>query len=186
MLPDFDLEELSEISSTFRSMGIFNFHEACNYIHQLPYGRITNSADYLSVLSESKGTCSSKHGILGHLSEVHGEHDIHLMVGIFLMSEKTHPAVADILKIHGLQNLPEAHAYFRFEGKRYDFTTIHNTIDTIAPFIVREQRCEPGQMINWKPMIHKNYLESWLKRQDNSLTLEEIWAVRESCISALS
>jgi hypothetical protein len=50
---------------------------------------------------------------------------------------------------------------------------------------VREQRCEPNQMIEWKPMIHKHYLDGWLKRQNLSFTAEEIWEIREACIAVL-
>jgi hypothetical protein len=36
-----------------------------------------------------------------------------------------------------------------------EFTAKGKSIGTIEPFIVREQCCQPNQMIDWKPMIHK-------------------------------
>lgn len=186
MLPDFELIADSEVTAAFRKLGIHRFSEACAFVQNLPYGRNASRADFLLTLSEGKGTCSSKHGLLAQLAEAHGQDDIHLMVGIFLMGKETHPQTGAILGRHGLKNIPEAHCYLRYNGGRYDFTAKGKDISGIEPFIVREQRCEPNQLIDWKPMIHKHYLESWLKRQQSEMTLDEVWEIREACIQKLS
>lgn len=186
MLPDFELKVDSEITRAFHHLGLNDFHSACEYVQALPYGRNASRGNFLEVLSEGKGTCSSKHGLLASLAEMYQQQDIHLMVGIFLMGKETHPQLEEILEIHQLKSIPEAHAYFRFQDKRYDFTVQGKDISTIEPFIVREQRCEPNQLIDWKPMIHKHYLEGWLKRQKSDYTLEQIWEIREKCIGLLS
>ncbi len=185
MLPDFELTADDPLADAFSERGLSHFGEACTFVQNLPYGRSAQRGDFMAVLPEGKGTCSSKHGLLSLLAEMHGQNDIHLMVGIFLMSAETHPKLAGILQQYGLKSIPEAHCYLRFEGKRYDFTAKGKDISAIEPFIVREQRCEPNQLIDWKPMIHKHYLEGWLKRQDLSYSLDEVWAIREECIKAL-
>lgn len=185
MLPNFELTADNEVVHAFRALNLFDFHAACTYVQNLPYGRNAQRGDFLLVLSEGKGTCSSKHGLLGQLAEMHEQMEIHLMVGIFLMSGKTHPKVIKVLSEHGLEMIPEAHAYFRFEGKRYDFTSRGGDIATIEPYIVREQRCEPNQLTDWKPMIHQHYLQSWLKRQQLSYSPEALWKIREACIASL-
>ena len=183
MLPDFELTVNAELTTAFRKLGISDFSAACVYVHQLPYGRNARRGDFLSVLQEGKGTCSSKHGLLAQLAVLHGQDEIHLMVGIFLMSAKTHPQVSPVLEAHGLAMIPEAHAYFRYNGKRYDFTAAGKDIAAIEPFIVREQRCEPNQLNDWKPMIHRHYIDSWLKRQNHPFSPEALWEIREKCIA---
>lgn len=185
MIPNFQLIASDKITEAFAALNIFDFNAACLFVQQLKYSRISDPSDFSLVLKESRGTCSSKHGLLGLLIDAHQQNETHLMVGIFMMSAETHPAVGSILEKHGLKSIPEAHAYFRFNGERFDYTVKGKSIESIEPFIVREQRCEPNQLINWKPMIHKNYLEGWLKRQTLSFSIEEIWEIREACINVL-
>lgn len=185
MIPNFHLAARGLATNAFTALNITDFNAACLHVQNLKYGRISNHSDFTSVLREFQGTCSSKHALLALLAEENEQNEIHLMVGIFLMSAETHPAVGPILTKNGLKSIPEAHAYFRYDGKRFDFTAKGKSIETIEPFIVREQRCEPNQMIEWKPMIHKHYLEGWVKRQNLTFTVDKIWETREECIAAL-
>jgi hypothetical protein len=173
-------------SKPLQELQITDFAALCNYVHALPYGRNADRINFYQVLSESRGSCSSKHGLLATIAEAHEQTEIHLMVGIFLMSAKTHPVLTEMLASYGLTSIPEAHAYFRCDGQRYDFTFPGRDISAIEAFIVREQRCEPNQLVEWKPMIHRHYIDSWVKRQASGHTAEQIWEIREACIALLS
>lgn len=186
MIPDFEITIPGPWSPFLRELNIYHFSELCAYVHALPYGRNSDRIDFYQVLSESRGSCSSKHGLLATIAEAHQQSGTHLMVGLFLMSGKTHPVLADLLSANNLNAIPEAHAYFRCDGMRYDFTFPGKDISSIESFIVREQRCEPNQLIDWKPMIHKHYLDSWIKRQTSGHTAEQVWDIREQCIALLS
>lgn len=177
----------SEIYSTaFRELGIHDFHAACNYLMQLPYGRNANRHDFLLTLQEGKGTCSSKHALLAYLADENRQMEIELIVGIFLMSVETHPKLTEFFSDKPYECIPEAHCYLRYKGERFDYTDSSDTLERIAPKIVREQRAEPQQLVDWKPMIHKHYLEGWLKRNPQiELTPDELWEQREICISLL-
>jgi hypothetical protein len=185
MLPDFELTAHFTGKEVLLEKGITRFSTACTFVQDLPYGRNQNRASFELILTENKGTCSSKHGFLATLVEAHNHLEIELMVGIFLMSAETHPKIDTVLKMYNLDHIPEAHAYFRYKGKRYDFTSSLMAIEKIEPYIVREQRCESQQLIDWKPMIHKHYLEGWRKRKNCPYTADELWDIREQCISAL-
>jgi hypothetical protein len=173
-------------STLLQELQITDFAALCDYVHALPYGRNANRNNFHQVLSESRGSCSSKHGLLATIAEAHEQTEIHLMVGLFLMSAKTHPVLAELFARHGLTAIPEAHAYFRCDGQRYDFTFPGKDISAIESYIVREQRCEPNQLVEWKPMIHRHYIDSWVKRQTSGHTAEQIWDIREQCIALLS
>ena len=184
---NFQLTSSEIYSSAFRELGINDFHSACDYLQQLPYGRNANRHDFLLTLSEGKGTCSSKHAILAYLADENGQKDVELIVGIFLMNADTHPKLTDFFSDKAYDSIPEAHCYLRYDGERFDYTDSSNALERIASRIVREQRAEPQQLVEWKPAIHRHYMEGWLKRNlQIELTIDELWTEREVAIDLLS
>ncbi len=186
-LPDFQLEE-GQFSQQFRERGITMFSAACDFIENLPYGRISDRDKLELVLTENRGTCSSKHGILARLCEENNLEEIELIAGIFLMSPETHVELTDFFKDKPYNNLPEMHCFFRLSTHdRYDFTSKNNRLALIEPKLIREQRIEPHQTGDWKEKIHQDYLRRWVARKPElNLTFDEIWAQREECIRLLS
>ena len=184
-LPNFALNQLP-ISQLFKEQGVTDFKNACKFIQALPFGRISNRNNLELVLSERKGTSSSKHGLLALLAEENEHFEIELIAGIFLMSQETHSNLIDFFKDKPYISLPEMHCYFRFEKQRYDFTEEATKMPLIEKKIVREQRIEPHQVGDWKTKIHQEYFKAWLLRNPNfNYTFEEIWDQREDCIQLL-
>lgn len=170
-------------SQQFLELGISDFESACLYVQSLPYGRNTDRSDFSLVLSEGKGSCSGKHGLLAALAEENGLMEVELIAGIFLMSGETHPNLTSFFADKSYANIPECHCYLRYKGERFDYTDTSNAMERIAPKIVREQRIEPHQVVEWKPKIHQEYVKGWLKRNSQiDLTFDEIWKEREVCI----
>jgi len=185
-LIDFNIESEGKFSSLFRELDISTFQEACSFVQSLRYGRISDRSEFSLVLSEKKGTCSSKHALLSELALENGIEDLELICGIYLMNAETNPKIAQILEKYNLLQIPECHVYFRYKNERFDFTGLGFDIKKVEPFIVREQRMEPNQSIEWKVKIHQNYIESWLKRKsDLSYNFEQIWNIREEIIAYL-
>ncbi|AEA44873.1 hypothetical protein [Fluviicola taffensis] len=184
---DFELTSNEPYSDSFRNKGINSFKEACDYIAQLPYGRNANREDFSLVLSEAKGTCSSKHALLSELALENSHPEIELIAGIFLMNEETHSKLTGFFEDKPYSNIPECHCYLRYNGERFDYTDTSNGLERIIPRLVREQRIDPNQVSDWKVMIHKHYLEGWLSRNPAfQLTLDDIWKDREEAIALLS
>ncbi|MFN5984832.1 MAG: hypothetical protein ACK479_15305 [Fluviicola sp.] len=163
-LIDFNIESEGKFSSLFRELDISTFKEACSFVQSLRYGRISDRSEFSLVLSEKKGTCSSKHALLSELALENGIEDLELICGIYLMNAETNPKISPILEKYNLLQIPECHVYFRYKNERFDFTGIGFDIKKVEPFIVREQRMESNQSIEWKVKIHQNYIESWLRR----------------------
>lgn len=183
---NFQLTSEETKSSLFRSNGIHDFQSACEYIAALPYGRNSKREDFSLVFEEQRGTCSSKHALLAELALENGMDQIELIAGIFLMSPETHPKLSNFFADKSYSVLPECHCYLRYRGERYDFTDTSDGMLRIAPTIVREQRIDPNQVIDWKIVIHKDYLERWLRRNPQiQLSLEELWQERERAIALL-
>lgn len=186
-MEDFDLTSGEIYSTAFREHGINSFNEACNFLAQLPYGRNANREDFGLVLSEGKGTCSSKHALLATLALENGHPEIELIAGIFLMNGETHSKLTHFFEDKTYTNIPECHCYLRFKGERFDFTDTSKRLERIIPKLVREQRIDPNQVSDWKIMIHKDYLQRWLTRNPAiQMTLDEMWKDREEAIALLS
>lgn len=174
-------------SKLFKEFDCFTFEQACDLIQQLPYKRISDATDFSLVLKEGKGTCSSKHGILSSLAVEMKLENVHLYVGIFLMSKETHPILTSFFEDKPYNQLPEAHVYFKINGERVDFTGRIGAMERIAPKIVREQRIEPHQVHDWKVKTHQHYLRSWLERNPSiDKSFDEVWKEREECIAIFS
>lgn len=185
-MKNFAINSSEPISQGLKERGIKDFLVACEYVQHLPYGRTSSRTDFLTVLQEEKGTCSSKHGLLARLAEENSEHEIELIMGIFLMSPETHPQLTDFFQNKEYKVIPEAHCYLRFKGERFDYTARKSRMDQIACKLVREQRIEPHQVGDWKVKLHQNFIEGWLKRQANlELTFDDLWNEREKCIELL-
>ena len=184
---NFTLSSDGHLSRLFREKEITVFHEACAFVQALPYGRTSDRYDFSLVLTEGKGACSGKHALLASLAEENGQTSVELIAGIFLMNAETHPVLAGFFSGKPYSVIPECHCYLRYKGERFDYTSPGNAMERIAPKIVREQRIEPHQVVEWKPKMHRHYLESWLLRKPEvGLTPDELWADRETCIRLMS
>jgi hypothetical protein len=165
---------------------IQTLHEAVSWMWKLPYGRTSDRSNYLLVPVEQKGACSAKHAFL---AEVAAEQSValDLYLGIFMMDRDNTPRIGAVLTDHGLQVIPEAHRYLRFQDVRYDFTSYAES-KSPHPHLsfIHEEKIAPAQIGNYKTEIHRGWLESWARRTNQKLKPEELWAIRERCIAALS
>jgi len=180
---DFPITEKGAYSDLFREKGLNKFSEACAFVQALPYGRNSKRDDLTLVLSEEKGSCSGKHALLANLALEQNHPEVEIIAGIFLMNGETHPVLAAFFEDKPYTAIPECHCYLRYNGERHDYTSPGNDMELIASKIVREQRIDPQQVVEWKPNMHKHYLESWLKRKPElSISFEQLWNDREACI----
>ena len=184
MLPNFVLQNKGEYEYFLDKNNLKTFHELINFIKKIPYGRTTSRGNLKELFENNRGTCSTKHAFLLQICELNNFLEVELIVGIFLMDASYAPKLRDILDKYKLIQIPEAHCYLRFNGKRYDFTS--ESSGNFESKLIREQRCEWQQIVDWKPMIHKNFIASWKKRNNISLSEEELWEIREECIGKLS
>lgn len=186
-LPEATLQSASPISSAFRDRGVANFRAAGRYLHQLPYGRNTNRADFRLVLIEGRGTCSTKHALLAELArECHFA--IALTLGIYEMHERNTPGVGSVLDKYELAYIPEAHCYLIREGVRIDVTRSGmEPTEPIAQFL-HEEAITPDQISDYKVRVHQRFLRHWSMQTalTHRRSFEEIWRIREECIAALA
>lgn len=183
---DFDLKT-GKLSDLLLNRGISSFQEACAFVQNLPYERISDKSNLTLIVTENRGTCSSKHAFLAELAGENNIESVELICGIFLMSPETHPSLAPFFQNKNYEVIPEAHCYLRIHNQRIDFTSSKNRMESIAPKLVREQRIEPHQANEWKELTHKDYIRKYIARNPAlELNFDDFWQDRESCISILS
>ncbi|HEU4497640.1 MAG TPA: VOC family protein [Flavobacterium sp.] len=176
-------QHLTALSASF---GITEWKELLQFVRQLPYGRNSNRIDLSLVLTENKGTCSSKHAFLKKVAEENNIQGIELIMGIFKMTELNVPKIGKVLSENKISYLPEAHCYLKINGMPFDFTSSDSLYEKIKNDILEEVEIEPYQVSEYKIEYHKNYLKNWLASADVNITFERLWEIREKCIRNLS
>lgn len=187
MFPQFELKATASVSTAFRERGIHTFADATAYIRSLAYGRNTDKTNPLCVLLDNCGTCSTKHAVLKQLADENGFGETELVIGIIRMNGTNTPAVAATLQQHGLNEMPEAHTYLRYNGERFDFTKDGFAPEKFVPDLLEELVIKPEQITDYKVQYHRAFLQRWLDTHPEiPFTIDEYWTIREACIVALS
>ncbi|WP_396161975.1 hypothetical protein [Flavobacterium sp.] len=163
-----------------------NFETLIEKVKNIPYGRNANRYDFSLVLSENKGTCSSKHAFLKDFADKNEIENVKLYIGIFKMNETNTPKLGDLLSNNKIKYIPEAHCYLKINQVPVDVTTVDSFYDKIKQDIVEEIEITPNQVSDFKVTYHKAFLKNWIKETNQNNTFEEIWEIREQCISKLS
>jgi hypothetical protein len=163
-----------------------NFEKLIEKVKNIPYGRNANRYDFSLVLSENKGTCSSKHAFLKDFADKNEIKNVKLYIGIFKMNEVNTPKLGDLLSKNNINYIPEAHCYLKINQIPIDATTSDSFYDKIKHDILEEIEIIPNQVSDFKVAYHKAFLKKWIEETNQNNTFEEIWKIREQCISKLS
>ena len=184
---NFEIKNLGLISGLFLSKGISSFDLATKFIHQLPYGRNANKYDLTTIFIDQCGTCSTKHAILKELANENKVFDLRLLIGIYRMNGSNTPPAKPVLSHFNLDYIPEAHCYLKYQDSVLDFTKISEKPLEFLPDLLEEQEICPDQIADYKVNYHKQFLSNWLlENPRQAFTPDEMWAIRENCIRALS
>lgn len=162
-----------------------NFETLIEEVKNIPYGRNSNRYDFSLVLSENKGTCSSKHAYLKEFASKNNISNVKLIIGIYKMSE-SNTKINKILIENGLNYIPEAHCYLKIDGTVVDVTSKESNFEKLKNDILEETEIESYLVSEFKIQYHKNYIKKWIIDHQINYTFDEIWNIREQCIKQLS
>ena len=163
-----------------------NFETLIEKVKNIPYGRNANRYDFSLVLSENKGTCSSKHAFLKDFADNNGIENVKLFIGIFKMNEANTPKLGNLLSNNNIEYIPEAHCYLKINQVPVDITTVDSFYDKIKQDIIEEIEITPNQVSDFKVEYHKAFLKKWINETNQNNIFEEIWDIRDQCILKLS
>src|SRR5258705_1989515 len=186
-LPVAALKNTGKVSGAFLVRGLVDYHAAGRYLHQLPYGRNTDRVNYQLVLSEGRGTCSTKHALLAALA-MEQNLPVVLTLGIYEMHERNTPGVGHILDQYDLPFIPEAHCYLVYESTRIDVTRSGAEPTEPITHFLHEESIVPEQIGAYKAQMHQRFLREWAAHSTiaDGRRFEKLWKIREACIAALA
>ena len=186
MTPNLPLSSKDQLTTLAKSYGITSWNELTKFVKNLPYGRNKNRTDIGLVLSEKKGSCSSKHALLKSIADLNKIPKINLVLGIYRMNVSNTPKIGNELTKNGIEYIPEAHCYLKINDIRTDYTTKESEFKNIEKDIIQEIDIQPEQVIDFKVTYHKAFIKNWLKATNSKFNFEQIWHIREKCIENLS
>ena len=121
VFPDTPIIGEGDMARTFLDLGIATFHEACLWVHQLPYGYNSDRDDLMILFKEKMGSCTTKHAVIATLaSEL--DLPIHKNVGIYAMTEALVTGTQEILGRYRLPYVPMIHCFLNFRGHWVDLS----------------------------------------------------------------
>lgn len=186
MLPIVPLKAAGFITAEFAAIGIHDLRSAGRHLYALPYGRNTDRANFHLVLSEGRGTCSTKHALLAELAHEH-HLPISLTLGIYQMHERNTPGVGAILSRSRLSFIPEAHCYLTYNNERIDITRSGTEPSEPSDYFLYEETILSAQIGKYKIDLHKRFLRGWLaENETNEYSFDELWNICEACIAVLT
>lgn len=185
-MKNFEIISDKILSQKVLNVGVNNSLELIDFIQKMPYGRSSQRGNLELVISENRGTCSSKHALIKAIATENNVEDLKLVIGIYKMTEANTPKIGSEIQNNGLEYLPEAHCYLKYKNEAIDVTSVNANFDKIKSVILEEIEIEPKQIGQFKVDYHRTFIQKWIEQENLSLTLDEVWTIREKCIENLS
>lgn len=170
------------IGNQFLKHHIYTIKDAFFSIKNMPYGRNKKRDQYLDVFINQQGTCTTKHSLLVALA-IETNIKMTLFSGIYYLTAKNTPEITSILTHYKLKEIPEAHCFIQYNDLYFDITT-KNAAACLD--IVDIVQLDINAIYPKKDLFHKQFIEKWVQDQHINYRPEDIWTIREECISALS
>lgn len=121
LLPTTEITGTGLLTKVFIDLGISNFKDASMFVHNAEYGYNSNYEDKLIFFKEKKGSCTSKHAVIGGLAE-----ELHIPmtkeVAIYKFTEEVATGANAILNKYNVPYVPMVHCYLVDNSHKFDLT----------------------------------------------------------------
>ncbi len=118
---NFSIHNNGIVSKNFLNLGVKSFHSAIDWVKYMPYGRNNDRTNYLSIFSEYRGTCSTKHALLNALALENNQNIILKMV-ICKIDKYSNKSIKSLLEYLKIEYFPEAHCIISNDKDYLDIT----------------------------------------------------------------
>jgi hypothetical protein len=186
-LPDSSISDNGLISREFLKLNIHTFLEAAYYVHKMPYGYNLDRDDLLILFKEKKGTCTTKHAVIGTLA-VELKLPIYKTIGIYAMTETIVSGTEKLLRSYKLPFIPMVHCYLAYDGVRVDLTEGNdNGKNCSIETFLHTQKVQPNISGKNEYLLYRNVLKELLTTQEalKDIKLKTILQAREEGLKLL-
>ncbi|MFH0996447.1 MAG: hypothetical protein V1844_13280 [Pseudomonadota bacterium] len=187
VFPDNSIKAGGPVSNVFIDLGITRLLEACRYVHELPYGYNSNSDDLMILFKENKGTCTTKHAVIGTLARELAL-PVYKNIGIYAMTEEIVSGTDWLLAKFRLPYIPMLHCFLVYENFRVDLTEGNsNGKNRSIEEYLYVQQVEPNISAKDEYLLYREALNDVvLKRPEFSgVNLKQILRSREEGLKLL-
>jgi hypothetical protein len=121
IFPNVEIKDRDVFSDRFLKIGIRSFHDACRWVHDLPYDYNSNMVDSMLIFTEKKGICLTKHGAIARLAEELNL-PIHKNIGFFRLNNEIYSDIEHLLSKYGLEYIPQIDCFLKYNDQYVDLT----------------------------------------------------------------
>ena len=187
VFPDKLITEAGPVSKEFLGLGIRSFHDACRYVHELPYGYNSDRDDLMILFKEKMGTCTTKHAVIATLAAGLGL-PITRGVGVYPMTEAIVTGTDKILAEYRLPYVPMIHCFLEYENYRVDLTEgNHNGKNRPIDDFLYTDRVEAAISAKDEYMIYRNALSDVILQREElkGIDIRRLLHAREAGLKLL-
>lgn len=179
------LKSSGTITQFFIKKNLLTIESILKWIQDLPYARNQDPSDFMQVLIDERGTCSTKHALVRALAIENKMENVQLLLCIYRMNINNTSNIDVMLNTFQLPYIPEAHCYLCINGTKIDITNKDSDFCKIQTDIIEEQIIQPCEIGDYKTEYHQTYIKNWIREKSIPYSFDEIWRIRELCIKAL-
>jgi hypothetical protein len=187
VFPNKTIIKSGEISNKFLSIGIKTFMEACDYVHQLPYGYNSDRDDLMILFKEKMGSCTTKHAVIATLA---AELDlpINKSIGIYPMAETIVTGTDRLLNKYDLPYIPMIHCFLKYRDHRVDLTEGNqNGKNQPIEILLFTAKVQPNISAKDEYILYRQALKERILQRDElkGVDIKRILHAREEGLSLL-
>lgn len=187
VFPGKSISNAGVISEKFLNLGVYNFIDACRYVHELPYGYNSDRDDLMILFKENKGTCTTKHAVIATLAEEMNL-PIEKHLGIYAMTEEIVTGTHEILVKYDLPYVPMIHCFLAYGNYRIDLSEGNDNGKNrpIDDFLFT-QRIAPNISAKDEYLLYRKALKDHIlmRKEMEGVTLAQILHAREEGLKQL-
>ena len=187
IFPNKTISKAGEISNQFISIAINTFMDACDYVHQVPYGYNSDRDDLMILFKEKMGSCTTKHAVIATLA-AELELPIHKCIGIYPMTETIVTGTDKILQTYDLPYIPMIHCFLEYEEYRVDLTEGNqNGKNQPVDELFYAERVEPNIPAKHEYRLYRQVLKDRILLRDelHGVDIKRILHAREEGLELL-
>ncbi len=187
VFPDTPISDTGDISGRFMGLDIRTFHEACRYVHELPYGYNSDRDDLMILFKEGMGSCTTKHAVIATLAQ-ELEMEVRKQIGIYAMTEAIVTGTDAILEKYALPYLPMVHCFLTDGVHRVDLTEgNHNGKNRPVDTFLYVETVTPNISAKVEYIKYRNALRDRIVTRDElrGVDIKQILHAREEGIALL-
>lgn len=166
VFPDKPISGSDLVSKAFLELNISSFLEACRYVHQLPYGYNSDKDDLMILFRENRGTCTTKHAVVGTLAAELGL-PIDKKIGIYRMTENIVTGTGAVLAKYGLPYVPMLHCFLVYGRYKVDLTEGNcNGKNCAIDDFLHTEKVIPNITGKDEYLLYRKALRDWIMPRD--------------------